>query len=63
MITVTGATGQVGSALVARLLEFGADVRGVQPGVEVPWSRTEGLQVVVADFGDLAEMRGGHKRG
>lgn len=59
MITVTGATGQVGSALVARLLELGADVRAVvQPGVEVPWSRAEGLQVVVADFGDLAEMRG-----
>ena len=58
MITVTGSTGQVGSALVARLLDLGAEVRAVvQPGVDVPWGPGDSPQVVVADFGDLTAMR------
>ncbi len=57
MITVTGSTGQIGSALVARLLALGAEVRAVvQPGVDVPWTQGAGPQVVVADFGDVSAM-------
>lgn len=58
MIAVTGSTGQIGGALVARLLELGAEVRAVvQPGVDVPWTRGGGPEVVVADFGDVSAMR------
>ncbi len=58
MITVTGSTGQVGSALVARLLTLGAEVRAViQPGMAVPWAGDTSPEVVVADFGDASAIR------
>lgn len=56
MITVTGASGQVGSALVPRLLEMGEQVRAVvEPGIRL--DGRDGLQTVEADFGDLPAMR------
>ena len=53
MIAVTGATGQVGSRLVAQLVERGQRVRAiVQPGVEPTWRPASDIEVAVADFDD-----------
>ena len=52
MILVTGATGQIGSHLVAVLVAAGAQVRAVlQPGVQPPWE-DGAVDAVVADFAD-----------
>jgi len=62
MIVVTGSTGQIGSALVTRLLDSGAHVRAVvQPGVETPWADDVHLEVVFTDFSDADGMRAAAK--
>jgi uncharacterized protein YbjT (DUF2867 family) len=53
MITVTGATGNVGRGVVGRLRELGEDVRAViPPGETPPWLPEDGLEVVEATFDD-----------
>jgi uncharacterized protein YbjT (DUF2867 family) len=53
MITVTGATGTVGSGIVARLRELGEDVRAViLPGETPPGEADDGLEIVEATFDD-----------
>ncbi len=53
MITVTGATGNVGRGIVARLRELGESVRAVVfPGETPPWRPDVGLDIVEATFDD-----------
>jgi uncharacterized protein YbjT (DUF2867 family) len=58
MITVTGATGNVGSRLVTRLRAHGHDVRAViGPGETPPWAAEDGLQIVEASFSDASAIQ------
>jgi uncharacterized protein YbjT (DUF2867 family) len=58
MITVTGATGNVGSRLVTRLRGIGHDVRAViGPGETSPWAAENGLEVVQASFSDASAIQ------
>ncbi|MGK4580022.1 SDR family oxidoreductase [Kitasatospora sp. HPMI-4] len=57
MIVVTGATGTVGSKVVAGLRERGESVRAlVRDTAAVPAGWDEGVQPVAADFGDPASL-------
>jgi uncharacterized protein YbjT (DUF2867 family) len=58
MITVTGATGNVGSRLVTRLRAHGHDVRAViGPGETPPWAAEDGLQIAEASFSDASAIQ------
>lgn len=57
MITVTGATGTVGSRIVQRLHTAGHHVRAVAgPGETPPWPPDDTLEVVEAGFDDKAAI-------
>ncbi|MBC3839258.1 NAD(P)H-binding protein [Streptacidiphilus sp. 4-A2] len=56
MIVVTGATGTVGSRVVAELRERGAAVRALVRGVEPREGWDAGVEQVVADFADPASL-------
>ena len=58
MYTITGATGRVGSAAAARLLDDGTPVRAVvrDPAKGETWS-ARGAQVALADLDDRAALR------
>jgi uncharacterized protein YbjT (DUF2867 family) len=57
MYTITGVTGQVGSAVANELLAAGADVRVLARDESklTPWSR-RGAEVAVADLGDASGL-------
>ncbi|MGW5918288.1 SDR family oxidoreductase [Nocardia fluminea] len=55
MIVVTGATGNIGSALVELLVDEGARVRAVSRGTR-PLELPAGVQHAVADLGDLDSL-------
>jgi uncharacterized protein YbjT (DUF2867 family) len=58
MITVTGATGNVGSRVVTRLRAMGQDVRAViGPGERSPWAAEKGLEIVEASFSDPSAIQ------
>jgi uncharacterized protein YbjT (DUF2867 family) len=57
MITISGATGNVGRNLVERLRESGEDVRAmICPGQVAPWDSEDGLEIVEATFGDMTSL-------
>ncbi|GGK39334.1 SDR family oxidoreductase [Nocardia camponoti] len=55
MIIVTGATGNIGSALITSLAESGEDVRAVSRGAR-PVELPAGVDHAVADLGDLTSF-------
>ena len=62
MIVVTGATGQIGSRLIALLCAQGQQVRAmVQPGAEPTWAPEVEVDMVAADFADTQAVSGALK--
>lgn len=54
MITVSGASGNIGSGLVSRLREMGEEVRAlIAPGESAPWQPDNGLEIIEATFDDV----------
>lgn len=58
MITVTGASGTVGSRIVNRLRSLDHDVRAVVgPDETPPWAPEPGLEIMAASFADTAAIQ------